>query len=215
MNLISNNCVGAAIYNELNMKYNNPFMWCFIRGNDFYTLIYNYNYINFNNYVLEKSCLDSSTELYNNSYSMHIDNLFYAHYIHYIYDNNYEIPTKREEITGEHSRDLLYKYADKLCIEKYVNRLERMKEEPVFFISQSKYSSWNEIRNILYLKSKYKRVFLLPEKFPYESEKVDKNCEIICQPETGVKWTNEKAKYVITHSNIIKEIYEKETQEKN
>jgi len=206
MNIISNNCVGAAIYQELNIKYNNPFMWCFINGKDFYTLINEYDDINFNNYNIMKSCLDKETNLYDKSYSLCIDNKIYLHYIHYINNDNYNVPTKKSDITGEHSRDILYKYADKLCLEKYKNRLNRMNSEPVFIISLSKYSTFDEIRNIMYLKSNYKRIFLLPKNFNYDKNKIDKNCEFILQPEDGVKWTNEKAIFLLKHSKILKEI---------
>lgn len=204
MNIISNNCVGAALYVELNVKYNNPFMWCFITGSDFYTLINEYDNINFNNYTLSNSCLDKETNLYDNSYSLYIDNKFYAHYIHYIYDERYNVPTKKSEITGEHSRDILYQYADKICLENYNKRLKRMNNEsPIFVISLSKYSSYDDIRNIMYLNSNYKRIFLLPKSFNYNIDKLNKNCEVIVQPEEGVKWVNEKAKYILANSKTL------------
>ena len=203
MNIISNNCVGAGIYKELNTEYNNPFMWCFITGNNFYKLIKEYDTINFHNIKVYNSILDKDVRAYDNTYSINIDNKLYAHYIHYICDSNYDTPTKKSDITGEHSRDILYKDAKLLCINNYNKRLARMNEEPLFIVTQSKYSSWDDIRNCMYLKSKYKRIFLIPQKFIYDYNNVDKNCEIIIQPESGCKWVNEKAKYILSNSKIL------------
>jgi hypothetical protein len=149
--------------------------------------------------------LDKEVSEYENTYSLYIDNKIYIHYIHYIHDINFDKPTKKSDITGKFSRDLLYKNADILCQNKYVKRLQRMIEEPIFVISLSKYFSFNEIRNCMYLKSKYNRIFLLPEKFEYDINKLNENCEVIIQPENGVKWSTEKAKYILNNSKILKE----------
>ena len=206
MNIISNNCVGGAIYQELNIPYNNPFMWCFITGDNFYTLIKEFDNINFNHYKILDSCLDKEVSEYKNTYSLYVDNKIYIHYIHYIHDINFDNPTKKSDITGKYSRDLLYKNADILCIEKYNNRLSRMKEKPIFVISLTKYLGFEDIRKCMYLNSKYKRIFLIPSNFDYDKNKLDKNCEVIIQPENGVKWSPEKAKYILNNSKILNKV---------
>ncbi len=203
MNIISNNCVGGSIYQELNMQYQNPFVWCFITGNNFFKLINEYDSIDFNNIKVLNSVLDKDIKEYDNTYSINIDDKIYAHYIHYIKDDNYDVPTKKSDITGEHSRDILYKDAKLLCVNNYNKRLLRMNEAPIFIISLSKYSTWDDIRNCMYLKSKYKRIILIPENFIYDKNKLDRNCEILIQPEIGCKWTPEKAKYILANSKIL------------
>lgn len=55
MNIITNNCLGGFIYRDiLKTEYQNPFIWTYIKTNEFIFLCENYNKINFHNYELSK-----------------------------------------------------------------------------------------------------------------------------------------------------------------
>lgn len=53
MNIISNTCLGAALYKfGFKIPFSNPFCWSFIDFNSMFYLIKNYENINFRNFKL-------------------------------------------------------------------------------------------------------------------------------------------------------------------
>ena len=128
MNIISHNCVGGRIYNKKNLKYGNPFMWCVIPPDDFYYLYCNYNEIDFNNITLIKEKF----------YKIVIDNKVNVYYVHYLYDKNATTPIKKTPI------DIVYNRIDEYIIEKYKTRLERMKEKPIFIVTDREFIGTNK-----------------------------------------------------------------------
>ena len=117
-NIISHNCIGARVYQLKNMEYENPFMWSIIPPNDFWYLYNNYDSINFDNIRLTKI---------KNDYVIVIDDKIKVYYIHYRYDKNAKVPTKRIR----NGVDIYYDKIEDYILEKYKTRLERMKNGPV------------------------------------------------------------------------------------
>ena len=172
-------------------------------------MICNYDKINYHNIKIVDGFIDN--ENFKNSYAILLDNKIYLHYVHYIKNDNYLEPTRKKDITGKPNRDLLYKYADKLLLEKYNTRLSRfikLKEDPIFIIDLIKYINDEELLDLLYLDSKYKRIFIFNENFynklnPNKS-RINKNCEIIIYTnDDNITWTNEKSRFILKKSKFI------------
>ena len=123
LNIITNSCVGARIYQEKNMMYGNPFMWSIIPPDDFLYLYENYNDINFKNFELLKEGKD---------YKIVIDGHVNVYYVHYRYDEYSNEPTVKDEI------DIYYNRIEDYIKEKYITRLERMVGKPIFIVSDRK-----------------------------------------------------------------------------
>lgn len=125
MNLISNNCVGARIYEVSSMQFNNPFTWCSFDFLDFKKLIINFNNIDFfkpkiqiENY--KDRCFSILCEF---DYDIKV------HYIHYIYD--------KQQTIKQHP-DVKSKTIIQYFTEVYFRRLERMveqNEQPTFLLT--------------------------------------------------------------------------------
>lgn len=127
MNIISHNCVSGRIYQMEGLRYENPFIWCVIPPEDFYYLYKNYDKINYKNIVLEKE---------NNDYKLIIDGKIRLYYVHYKYAEDCEIPTKKTEI------DIFYNKIEEYIIEKYFTRLERMKDKPIFIVTDRIFATY-------------------------------------------------------------------------
>ena len=171
MNLISNCCLGAFLYQKYGLEFSNPFMWCMLSITDMITLMTNYEKIDFNNYKIE---LDTYKLNPYKTYMLNLDNYLQIHYVHYIEDKNYKIPTKRND-------DVLYCDAVNYLETKYKNRLNRMlndNEEPVFVMyCEQPYRYLYDKENIIkFIKTetKYKKILLtpFPEHKQYENEKL-------------------------------------------
>lgn len=124
LNVITNSCVGARIYQEKNMIYGNPFMWSIVPPDDFLYLYKNYDRINFGNYELTREGED---------YKIIIDGRVNVYYVHYRYDENSTVPTVRDEI------DVYYNKIEDYIKEKYETRLKRMTGKPVFIVSDREF----------------------------------------------------------------------------
>lgn len=123
-NIISHNCVGGRIYQRIEKEYGNPFMWCVIPPDDFYYLYTHYNEINFNNIKLEKEGTD---------YKIIVDEKVTVYYVHYKYKEDASTPIIRNGI------DVYYNKMDKYVIDKYRSRLTRMKDKPLFIVTDREF----------------------------------------------------------------------------
>ena len=122
--------MGARFYKNGGIKYNNPFMWMTISFDDFLLLFKNYDEIDFNKktFSLEKYRKRPDT-----SVLCKVENKLNLHYIHFIQDDNYKVPTKRMKSADDVS--ILTNDAIGYCKEKYETRLSRMTEKPIFLYS--------------------------------------------------------------------------------
>lgn len=136
MNIISNNCVAAYIYKELlKEEYPHPFMWCYIYGKDFLSLIENYSSINFNDFELS-----NEGNVLSNNFYIKVGNVK-LRYLHYYFDKNYKIPT----LTGYNKTDVRYNKIWEYIVEKYTNRLKRFNQnEQPFIIWYDPHNKFNK-----------------------------------------------------------------------
>ncbi len=124
MNLISNNCVGARMYELSNKQFNNPFTWCAIDISDFVTLIKNFNKINFYNI---KIYLEYHFRTYQ-TVCAELDDIK-LHYVHYIY-KDCDLYKNKPDVLG----NTIIQY----FTETYYKRLNRMivqNEQPTFLLT--------------------------------------------------------------------------------
>lgn len=129
-NIISHNCVSGRIYQMKGLRYENPFVWCVIPPEDFFYLYKNYNNINYKNIELKKED--------NNDYKLIVDGKIRVFYVHYKYDETSIVPTKKTDI------DIFYNKIEDYIIEKYFTRLERMKDKPIFIVTDRIFLSYPE-----------------------------------------------------------------------
>lgn len=121
MNLICNNCVGGRLYQQLNVSYNNPFIWAHIYYSTFRKIILDFNKINFYKYSFRNKNAISQIV---------IENCIELNYTHYIYDKNYNNATQIENTLDIRCNDI-----KKYTIDKYTARLKRMnKKDKTIFI---------------------------------------------------------------------------------
>lgn len=140
MNIISNNCAGAAIYKYvLNTEYQNPFIWCFT---DLKALVTKFDYINW-----------KSVKLYNEQanllghWHLVIDKCVDLNFVHACWDPAHEIPfIDRWNV----SYNRIWQY----LIDKYIKRTKRMidsKQSPIYVVNiqdQSGVTLANTLRNL-------------------------------------------------------------------
>ena len=126
MNIICNNCVGARLYEVTKQQFPNPFMWMAIDYDDYIKLIENYDNIDLSNPKFELETYKGNDY---KSVLITLNNDIKLHYIHYIQDDTKETPVK------ELNTNILYKDILSYAIQKWKNRLNRSKEEPIFLYS--------------------------------------------------------------------------------
>lgn len=124
MNVISHNCVGGRIYQQLNRENGNPFVWVMITPDDFWYLYNNYDNIDFTSV---------SVLNYNPCVELIIDGRVKVLFPHYNYDKNCDTPTKKTNI------DIFYNKISDYVLEKYRVRLERMHGAPLFIVSDREF----------------------------------------------------------------------------
>ena len=129
-NLIGNSCIASWITTKLlNQAFINPFTWCIMDFESSYNLVKNWENINFNNYELVKD---------NNwNFSIIIDKIIKVQYVHYHFDKN------ANSIISKNN-DIFYNKIWEYIIEKYIQRLKRMKElniDPIFIFAYAKNTS--------------------------------------------------------------------------
>ena len=124
MNIISNTCVGAALQRDcIKQEYENPFCWCTVDFNSMYYLIENFEKINFNNFELIKN------EKWR--FSIRIENKIQINFPHYKLG-------KTDKTFRRHGEDIFYYKMWEYVVQKYEERLKRMKtlkNEPIFVIA--------------------------------------------------------------------------------
>lgn len=124
---ITNDCVGARVYQVLACKFDNPFTWSRLTYKDFKYVILHYddNTINYNNIAVGN---DKPNIII-------IDGKIRPFYRHYIQDRKYDKPT---QMNGNNSLDVHYYKITEYCVEKYKARLARFIENnstPVFILN--------------------------------------------------------------------------------
>lgn len=127
---ISNDCVSARLYQQFQRQFDNPFIWCRMKYEDFSYLLLHYdeNTINFQNIKIE----DGTNNVVN------VDNKMKVYYSHYIQDTKYDTPTR---ITGHNYLDVRYNDIQTYCVNKYNSRLNRFlsvmtERKPIFILNQ-------------------------------------------------------------------------------
>jgi len=120
-NIISNNCVGARIYQLKKDVYETPFTWCLITPSDFLYIYENFESIDFKNAKVGND---------GRWYFMCVDGKVRIYYPHYRYDKNCKSPTKK----GTDELNLYYCKIDDYITEKYKTRVLRMTGRPIFLI---------------------------------------------------------------------------------
>lgn len=124
MNIISNNCIGAALYRVNDIKFCNPFSWGGLDIDDFIFLVNNYDFIDFNKVSFS---LENRFGHKEKSVLCKIDNKIDYHFSHYRYRED-STPTIEKYTVN-------YKDIIKYSKEKYFSRLNRTKEKPTFIYS--------------------------------------------------------------------------------
>jgi len=123
-NIICNNCVGARIYRNNNIKYPNPFIWNSIFVDDFINLMENYNSIHLDNVIFSLENYKMQDKL---SVIATLDDFINLHFIHYIKDETKEVPF-RQGINIYYNNILDY------AKNKWYDRINRTSESPLFYI---------------------------------------------------------------------------------
>lgn len=182
MFIISNNCCGGYLYNFLDVKFNNPFIWHRMTYDSVYFIMNNFDKIDWYNYEFEKSTRKKNT------FNIKVGNDISIHYSHYIFESTAEKPIKESifDKSKYHfwTGDVKYCKIWELINEKYLNRTERMlslKEEPCFIVrDDEKYlkepSKTYTINDIMNCDCKYKRIIFTENK---SLKRNDKYCKII------------------------------------
>lgn len=157
MKIISNNCVGARLYQLQNRQFNNPFMWSSIYINDFIKLVQNWNNINFNDIKLSYKDSFGRQNVSTIAIDPHNYNVCVG-YIHHIYEKDIEFRKQDINIYSDHILDYIN--------EKYLIRLDRMNNDisdPVFvFDCQPNPSDiyYNKVEQYCNLNTPYKRILI-------------------------------------------------------
>lgn len=158
MNIISNNCCGARLYQVTNIMFNNPFVWMILSYDSIYYLLNHFTEINWLNYDFEKSSLRKNT------FIISVDNKIKIHYVHYYFDPKAKTLIKQKE--NAWTGDIKYCRIWEFINEKYLSRVKRMmdlKEEPMFLIKEDEFSSINSkhsLDDIANCSSSYKRIII-------------------------------------------------------
>lgn len=116
----------------------NPFIWCSIDFENFCKLIQNYNNLNFNNIDCELINNNSGICKQNSlTPKIIIDNKVEVCYFHYIQNEKYLIPTKKDGYTQ--CKDIIHYTLD--C---YKRRISKMEERPIFIWDVTKCKWYNK-----------------------------------------------------------------------
>lgn len=130
MNLVTNTCFGGHYYRRLGVEFKNPFIWTRFTSGDFLTLVKNYDTLNFRNITSSRLADERTTSKFKIAY-MTIDNSFEIEFVHYRQDVKASKPYVKE-IDSYSSDPVAY------AKEKYLKRLERMTDEPIFIFHYHK-----------------------------------------------------------------------------
>lgn len=163
MNIITNNCVAAAIYQLKHMQFANPFMWTLLSAPDFIYLVQNFNTIDFNKIQL-------TTDIYKEKpiYKLIVDGNLNVLYIHHKKDRSKTTPTKIKS-------DIWYVDIENYIIECWNRRLKRMNESPKFIAAAYSWS-YDQIIKFANTKTNSKKGFILSNEKAYDVLKADYPC---------------------------------------
>lgn len=175
MNIISNNCAGSFYLRMKGFMFENPFVWCSITPIDTINLIRYYDKLDFNNFeIIEMPLLTYPNNTLiqeklkkNKILGIKIDNkitIWFTHYLEKIKNEKYD------------ECDLLVEDLHSFIKEKYIERVKRIKESPLFLILPYDFNNWTENDKIVLskLESKYKIILFNDREIPHA-----KNVELI------------------------------------
>lgn len=197
---ISNDCVGARIYQILKKEFNNPFIWSRITYYDFLFLINHYddNYIDFKNVKIQSG----TTNVIN------IDDKIKPYYRHYVYNSLYKVPT---QLKNKSSLDVYYYKIEEYCLQKYKNRLKRFlknKSKPIFILNQKQTLSElgygitdDNCLNFLKLKTQYVKILITQNK-KFLSKNY-KNTYIVLKTSENTCDIAKQVLHIINSNNIL------------
>ena len=140
-NIICNNCVGARLYEQNNVKFGNPFMWTAINSEDFVKLINYWNKIDLTDITL--SLEQWKPKPYKNVL-VTLPFGIKVHFEHYLQDDSVKVPTKRPDSDNEIYCPDAIAYAK----EKWFSRLERMTDKPTFLIVDNYITKLADLKKI-------------------------------------------------------------------
>lgn len=126
MNIVSNNCLGGYIYqNLLHEEYKNPFIWTlFENPDDYIEIIRNWNNVNFDNFEITKKGKE-----FKNNFQIIIDEKYPLSFIHIFFDAQRNTIEKFEHTPRIVGENILTPKPWEYIVEKYTQRLARMKNE--------------------------------------------------------------------------------------
>ena len=129
MNIVTNNCLGGFIYRDiLKTEYQNPFIWTYLKTNDFLFLCEHFDEINFKNFMIGKE-----GEGHKNNYVIKIDEKITLAFHHVWFDKECNEPMIKNSF---HGMDIHYNKPWEYIVEKYENEyLEWFKrQDPIFIL---------------------------------------------------------------------------------
>lgn len=177
MNIVSNNCIGARLYDLQKKQFVNPFCWSAITDEDFIKLIENWDNMDFGKSTFELE--DYWKGRYNHNYQTVLATIDYdikLHFIHHIYSETCT------EITKRGNTEVVYKGTVSYCKELWNKRLQRMNEEPVFLFSFNPMDPDSEnykklLETVKTINTEYKLILLLHENVEFVCDR--KNISVI------------------------------------
>lgn len=156
-----------------NIQYTNPFTWCEVTFDSMYSLILNFENINWDTYKIGHRPCGWNENV--NYYFLDIDDKIKITYPHYLLDYTRKSPIK----IGE---NVYYEHIEEFIINKYNERLTRMKntnEKPVFLIEWDCFDyDANALEKLIKTDLKYK-VIVITNLIEYKDFKPTENLLII------------------------------------
>lgn len=168
MNIVNNSCIGSYIAKKISPDgFHNPFQWCQIDFASMYHMIKNWDSINWFSYDIIKDD--------NLAFSLLIDGIINVKYIHYKFDKNAKVVTKK-------GTEVFYYKIWEYIVDKYETRIKRMlklNEPPMFILAnvhkdEINHYSIDEQNKIIEL-NKYKTIIAFSKNTTMTSE----NSEVI------------------------------------
>lgn len=163
MNIISNVCSGAYLYNKMGIQFSNPFMWSVLHHKDLKELCTNYTTINFENIKIVPC------ERVKGALAILLEDKILIEFVHYFQDSRFTVPTKI-------GADVHFAEMRKYTLSKYFDRLRRMKqlnEAPVFLLMDMKDDFTKEHTQDIINCTKYKTIIFTNRDYDIKNESVN------------------------------------------
>ena len=201
--IISNNCVSAFLYYDLNEQYAHPFMWSTFTPYNFDKFIDTFHTLNYENIDIVDTLLEKAyhTERWNGTYSIIIDKTICVNYTHHFFNAKYDTPYKD-------GVNIFYKDMKEYLIQKYKTRLKLWKpmdDEPIFILCKTIFYEKDEFYNIAYKETTNKKIVLLPYSYSINMERVPKNTFIVKLPDS-INVEPKYSKYLLDNYKDLLEI---------